>query len=55
VLVHGAEGVDQLPVGAVALGVAGQLVPAGRVLDALERLRDAWTAGGSAGLVEEVV
>src|SRR5215216_8004107 len=37
-LVHAAEGVDQLTVGAVALGVAGQLVVASRVVDALERL-----------------
>src|SRR5215207_8767904 len=40
VLVHAAEGVDQLAVGAVALGVAGQLVLGGRVVDALERLLD---------------
>src|SRR5215211_6494810 len=40
VLVHAAEGVDQLAGGAVALGVAGQLLFGGRVVDALERLLD---------------
>jgi hypothetical protein len=38
VLVHAAEGVDQLTVGAVARGVVGQLRLAGWVIDAFERL-----------------